>query len=71
MTRAAGREQVRDAKFHAMLCGRSLLELCVRDRVPPTAILKAYASKGSVKYGLGMQKGRLEGAKEFLGSIAM
>ena len=62
---------MRDLKFNALICGRSMLELCVRDRVPPTAILKAYASKGSVKYGLGMQKGRLEGSKEYLGSLAM
>lgn len=66
-----GAWKVRDLKFNALICGRSMLELCVRDRVPPTAILKAYASKGSVKYGLGMQKGRLEGSKEYLGSLAM
>ena len=51
--------------------GASMLEVCVRDRVPPTALCKAVLQKGSVKYGLGMQKGRLEGSKEFLGSIAM
>ena len=45
--------------------------MCIRDRVPPSAVCKAILSKGSVKYGLGMQKGRLEGSKEFLGSLAM
>jgi len=66
-----GAWKIRDAGFNAMIAGRSMLDVCVRDRVPPTAILKAMNSKGSVKYGLGMQKGRLEGSKEFLGSIAM
>lgn len=61
---------MRDAGFNALLSGESMLELCVRDRVPPTAICKAFLSKGSVKYGLGMQKGRLEGSREFLGSIS-
>lgn len=63
--------QVRDAGFNALFTGASMLEVCVRDRVPPTALCKAVLQKGSVKYGLGMQKGRLEGSKEFLGSIAM
>ena len=66
-----GAWKVRDAGFNAMFVGKSLLEVCVRDRVPPTAICKAILSKGSVKYGLGMQKGRLEGSKEFLGSLSM
>jgi len=66
-----GAWKLRDAGFNAMIAGRSMLDVCVRDRVPPTAICKAILSKGSVKYGLGMQKGRLEGSKECLGSIAM
>lgn len=66
-----GAWKLRDAGFNALFAGRSLLDVCVRDRVPPTAICKAILSKGSVKYGLGMQKGRLEGSKEFLGSMAM
>ena len=61
----------RDQGFAALVAGRSLLDVCVRDRVPPSAIVKSILSKGSVKYGLGMQKGRLEGSKEFLGSLAM
>jgi len=63
--------QVRDAGFNALIVGSGLLDVCVRDRVPPTAVIKAMLSKGSVKYGLGMQKGRLEGSKENLGTIAM
>jgi len=63
--------KIRDAGFNAMVAGKSLLEVVVRDRVPPSSICKALLSKGSVKYGLGMQKGRLEGSKEFLGSMAM
>ena len=66
-----GAWKFRDLGFNAMFAGKSLLEVCIRDRVPPTAIIKAINSKGSVKYGLGMQKGRLEGSKEFLGSISM
>ena len=66
-----GAWKIRDVGFHSMIAGKSLLDVCVRDRVPPTAIVKAMLSKGSVKYGLGMQKGRLEGSKEFLGSISM
>jgi len=66
-----GAWQMRDAGFNALISGKSLLDVCVRDRVPPAAISKAVLSKGSVKYGLGMQKGRLEGSKEFLGSLAM
>ena len=62
--------QVRDAGFNALISGKSGLEVVVRDRVPPSAISKAILSKGSVKYGLGMQKGRLEGAKEYLGTLA-
>ena len=66
-----GAWQCRDAGFNALISGKSFLDVCVRDRVPPAAICKAILSKGSVKYGLGMQKGRLEGSKEFLGSLAM
>lgn len=66
-----GAWKIRDLGFNSMVAGKSLLDVCVRDRVPPTAIIKAINSKGSVKYGLGMQKGRLEGSKEFLGSLAM
>jgi len=66
-----GAWQVRDIGFNALISGRSMLEMCVRDRVPPSAIIKAVLSKGSVKYGLGYNKGRLEGSKEFLGSMAM
>ena len=66
-----GAWRVRDLGFSGLVSGASLLEVCVRDRVPPTAIIKAILSKGSVKYGLGMQKGRLEGSKEFLGSLSM
>ena len=65
-----GAWQCRDAGFNALMSGKSMLEVCVRDRVPPAAISKAILSKGSVKYGLGMQKGRLEGSKEVLGSLA-
>ena len=65
-----GAWKVRDAGFNALLAGESLFDMCVRDRVPPSAICKSILSKGSVKYGLGMQKGRLEGSKEFLGTIS-
>ena len=66
-----GAWKLRDAGFNAIFTGKSLLDVCIRDRVPPSALCKAVLSKGSVKYGLGMQKGRLEGSKEFLGSISM
>jgi len=66
-----GAWMVRDLGFSALIAGKSMMDVCIRDRVPPTAIIKAVLSKGSVKYGLGMQKGRLEGSKEFLGSLAM
>ena len=62
---------VRDEKFNAMICGKGLLEVCARDRIPPAAVIKAMNSKGSVKVGLGMQKGRMEGAKEQLGTLSM
>ena len=62
---------MRDLGFSGLLFGKSMLDVCVRDRVPPTAIIKAVLSKGSVKYGLGMQKGRLEGSKEYLGTLQM
>ena len=62
---------LRDMGFNALFAGKSMLDVCVRDRVPPTAIIKAVLSKGSVKYGLGMQKGRLEGSKEVLGTFSM
>ncbi len=63
--------KVRDLGFNCLLLGRSLLDVCVRDRVPPTAVIKAVLSKGSVKFGLGMQKGRLEGSREDFGTLAM
>ena len=63
--------RVRDLGFDCALVGAPLLNACARERVPPTAVLKAMLSKGSVKYGLGMKLGRMEGAKEFLGSLAM
>mmetsp|Transcript_62031 Transcript_62031/g.164154 ORF Transcript_62031/g.164154 Transcript_62031/m.164154 type:complete len:173 (+) Transcript_62031:34-552(+) len=63
--------KVRDMGFNAIIIGKGLLDVCVRDRVPPAAVIKAMNSKGSVKFGLGMQKGRLEGSKENLGTIAM
>lgn len=63
--------RVRDAGFNAAVIGLPLLKMCVRERAPPTAVLKAMLSKGSVKFGLGMQLGRLEGAKEELGQMAM
>ena len=63
--------RVRDLGFSALIVSRALMDVCIRDRVPPSALCKAVLSKGSVKYGLGMQKGRLEGSKENLGTIAM
>lgn len=66
-----GAWQIRDFGFRALIAGRSMLDICVRDRVPPKATIQAMLSKGSVEYGLGMQKGRLEGSKEYLGTIAM
>jgi indole-3-glycerol phosphate synthase len=66
-----GAWQVRDAGFNSLISGEDLLKVCIRDRAPPQAVIKAILSKGSVKFGLGFQKGRLEGAKEILGSIAM
>ena len=66
-----GAWKVRDLGFAGLISGKSMMDVCVRDRVPPSAITKAILSKGSVKYGLGMQKGRLEGSKETLGSISM
>ena len=46
--------------------GAPLMKTCSRERCPPTAVLKAMLAKGSVKFGLGMQLGRMEGAKEAL-----
>ena len=40
------------------------MKTCARERCPPTAVLKAMLAKGSVKFGLGMKLGRMEGAKE-------
>ena len=40
------------------------MKTCARERCPPTSVLKAMLAKGSVKFGLGMQLGRMEGAKE-------
>lgn len=65
-----GAWMVRDAGFNSLISGEDMLKVCVRDRAPPTAVIKAIISKGSVKFGLGFQKGRLEGSKEFLGTIA-
>ncbi len=69
--RPAPAPQARDLGFDALIVSDALIEVCIRDRVPPDAVIKAMLAKGSVKYGLGMQKGRLEGAKEQLGSLAM
>lgn len=66
-----GAWKMRDLEFDALLGGKPLMEVCVRDRVPPTAVITSILSKGSVKFGLGVKKGRLEGAKEYLGSLAM
>lgn len=66
-----GAWKARDLGFDALIVSDALIEVCIRDRVPPDAVIKAMLAKGSVKYGLGMQKGRLEGAKEQLGSLAM
>ena len=44
--------------------GAPLMKTCARERCPPTAVLKAMLAKGSVKFGLGMKLGRMEGAKE-------
>jgi len=66
-----GAWMVRDMGYNALIVSDSLTDVCVRDRVPPVAVLKGMLSKGSVQYGLGMQKGRLEGAKENLGTLAM
>eukprot|EP00316_Scyphosphaera_apsteinii_P020409 CAMPEP_0119333988 /NCGR_PEP_ID=MMETSP1333-20130426/86398_1 /TAXON_ID=418940 /ORGANISM="Scyphosphaera apsteinii, Strain RCC1455" /LENGTH=368 /DNA_ID=CAMNT_0007344191 /DNA_START=123 /DNA_END=1230 /DNA_ORIENTATION=+ len=60
--------KVRDLGFDALIIGKSLMEICIRDRIPPESVMKAMLSKGSVQFGLGMQKGRLEGSKETLGS---
>ena len=37
--------KVRDMGFNAMIVGTGLLDVCVRDRVPPTAVIKAMLSK--------------------------
>jgi len=66
-----GAWKVRDMGFNALIISDGLTSVCIRDRVPPEAVIKAMLSKGSVEFGLGMQKGRLEGAKESLGSLAM
>lgn len=63
--------RVRDMGFNAAIVGKPVLDLVVRERAPPDAVLKAMLSKGSVKFGLGMQLGKLEGAKESLGSLSM
>jgi len=63
--------RVRDLGFNAVILGGPLMKTCARERCPPTAVLKAMLAKGSVKFGLGMQLGRMEGAKESLGSLAM
>lgn len=66
-----GTWKVRDLGYNGLLLSKALFDVCIRDRVPPDAVIKAMMSKGSVEFGLGMQKGRLEGAKEVLGSMAM
>ena len=66
-----GSWKVRDLGFNAQIASDSILEVCARDRCPPESVLKAMLMKGSVKYGLGVQKGRLEGAKEWLGDLVM
>lgn len=66
-----GAWKARDLGFNGLIVSDAVLEVCARDRVPPVAVVKAMLAKGSVKYGLGMQKGRLEGAKESLGTLAM
>ena len=37
--------KVRDMGFNAIIIGAGMLDVCVRDRVPPTAVLKAMSSK--------------------------
>lgn len=66
-----GAWMARDLGFDAQIASDSILEVCSRDRCPPESVVKAMLMKGSYKYGLGMQKGRLEGAKEVLGDLAM
>ena len=66
-----GAWKMRGLEFNALLGGRPMMEVCARDRVPPTAVINSILSKGSVKFGLGTKKGRLVGAKEYLGSLAM
>ena len=61
--------RARDLGFSALIVSRALMDVCIRDRVPPEAVIKAMLAKGSVKFGLGMQKGRMEGAKEYLGDL--
>ena len=55
---------MRDLGFNAVILGAPLMQTCARERCPPTAVLKAMLAKGSVKFGLGMKLGRMEGAKE-------
>ena len=50
--------RLRDAGFNSFLASKSLFQICARDRAPPSAVIKAIKSKGSVKFGLGFQKGR-------------
>lgn len=66
-----GTWKVRDMGYNGLLLSQALTDVCIRDRVPPDAVIKAMLAKGSVEFGLGMQKGRLEGAKESLGTLAM
>jgi hypothetical protein len=66
-----GAWMIRDRGFKALFTGRSVFDICVRDRVPPKAVMDSMTTKGSVEFGLGMQKGRLEGSKENLGTLAM
>ena len=49
-----GAWKVRDAGFDALVLNDAMLTVCVRDRVPPEAVIKAMLSKGSVQFGLGI-----------------
>lgn len=66
-----GAWKVRDAGFNALVTGESLLRMVARDRCPPAAVCKSMLAKGSVAFGLGLQLGRNEGAKEQYGELLM
>lgn len=63
--------RVRDTGFDAVILSGPLMHTVVRERAPPSAVIKAMRSKGSAQFGLGMKLGRYEGAKETLGEIVM